>query len=242
MDEVFSQEHCDIHYVKRREGVTMVAVDVQSVSANTFAGCMGTSHVEKGFDILLTRVGKDYLADIATPKGEAIAGDLASAADADAKALALRRKVWEENGRRLRRHELKMPPSEWPRLLDKGYDHPVWEEKAKLCFSCGSCNLTCPTCYCFDVRDDVDWTLTRGERVRVWDGCMLTDFAKVAGNHNFRKNKAERYRHRYYRKGKYIPEKVGGQMACVGCGRCITACVTRIANPVEIFNRLGEKA
>jgi len=30
------------------------------------------------------------------------------------------------------------------------------------------------------------------------------------------------------------------QIACVGCGRCITACVTKIANPVEIYNRLAE--
>ena len=55
-----------------------------------------------------------------------------------------------------------------------------------------------------------------------------------------RKDPAARYRHRYYRKGKYVPAKIGGQIACVGCGRCITACVANIANPVEVFNRLAE--
>jgi ferredoxin len=69
---------------------------------------------------------------------------------------------------------------------------------------------------------------------------MLNDFAAVAGHINFRKDKAARFRHRYYRKGKYVPSKIGGQIACVGCGRCITACVANIANPVEIFNRLAE--
>ena len=29
-----------------------------------------------------------------------------------------------------------------------------------------------------------------------------------------------------------------GEVSCVGCGRCITACVPKIANPVEVFNKL----
>ncbi|MDI6773964.1 MAG: 4Fe-4S dicluster domain-containing protein [Verrucomicrobiota bacterium] len=240
MDEVFSQDHADARYLKRREAATIVAVDVQAVSANTFAGHMGASHVETGYDILLTRIGDGYVAELATKKGEAIAGALASAADADAAAQEARREVWAQNAQRLKKHELKAAPADWPGLLRKGYEHSVWEEKAKLCFSCGSCTLTCPTCYCFDAREDVGWSLARGTRVRIWDSCMLADFAKVAGGHNFRKNKADRYRHRYYRKGQYIPEKIGGQIACVGCGRCITACVARIANPVEVFNRLAE--
>ena len=32
-----------------------------------------------------------------------------------------------------------------------------WEELAKDCFSCGSCNIVCCTCYCFDVQDE--WTV-----------------------------------------------------------------------------------
>ena len=31
-----------------------------------------------------------------------------------------------------------------------------------------------------------------------------------------------------------------GVIACVGCGRCITACTTKIANPVEVYNELME--
>ena len=140
----------------------------------------------------------------------------------------------------MRKHELRADPSKWPDLLDDAYEHPVWEERATLCFSCGSCNLVCPTCYCFDVREEIKWDLSSGERLRVWDGCMLTDFATVAGKHNFRKSPSARFRHRYYRKGKYVPDKIGGEIACVGCGRCITACVAKIASPVEIFNRLAE--
>lgn len=240
MDTIFSQSNPDLRYLTRRENATIVAVDVESVSENVFAGFMGTSNVEDGFDVLLTRIDDGYLVDARTEKGEAILDGLPHRPDDEASRLTQRTQIWEQNRHRLRRHELRADPSAWPRLLDEGYEHPVWEEKAALCFSCGSCTLVCPTCYCFDVRDEVDWDLSTGRRVRVWDGCMLTDFAAVAGGLNFRRDVAARYRHRYYRKGKYVPAKIGGQIACVGCGRCITACVANIANPVEVFNRLSE--
>jgi ferredoxin len=65
----------------------------------------------------------------------------------------------------------------------------------------------------------------------------LKDFANVAGGHNFRKNSPERFRHRLLRKGKYLPELIG-ELSCVGCGRCIDACVPKVSNPVEILNKL----
>jgi len=240
MDEIFYQNNPDLRYCSRRENATIVAVDVQNISPNTFAGFMGTAYVTEGYDILLTRIGEHYLVDAATEKGHAILGSVAQADDAVDADLDRRRKVWEDNNKRLRRRELRADPSTWGKLLDESYEHPVWDEKARLCFSCGSCTLVCPTCYCFDIRDDVGWDLRRAQRSRVWDGCMLRDFTAVAGGLNFRKDVVARYRHRYYRKGKYVPDRIGGRIACIGCGRCITACVANIANPVEIFNRLAE--
>jgi ferredoxin len=109
---------------------------------------------------------------------------------------------------------------------------------AKTCFACGSCNVVCPTCYCFDVKDDVNWDMATGRRERCVDGCLLDGFTKVAGNHEFRKVQAHRFRHRLFRKAKYVPAKIGGQIACVGCGRCVSACLPNIANPVTIYNKL----
>jgi ferredoxin len=79
-----------------------------------------------------------------------------------------------------------------------------------------------------------------GRRFRQWDGCLLEPFAVVTGNHNFRKNRSERFRHRLYRKGLYVPAKIGGQLACVGCGRCVRACLPDIANPIAVYNRILE--
>lgn len=241
MDAVFADTHRDAHYFARRKSATIVAVDVQSVSSDTFAGHMGTAHTEDGWDVLLTDIGGEYLVETKTKKGAEITDLLRQAPDADAASIQKRRDVWASNDRKLRKHDLKAAPERWPALLEKGYNHPVWAEKSERCFSCGSCNLLCPTCYCFDVCEEPDWSLQKSRRVRVWDGCMLADFAKVAGNHNFRAKRSERYRHRYYRKGLYVPSKIGGAMSCVGCGRCIQACVSHIANPVEIFNRLMEE-
>ena len=130
-------------------------------------------------------------------------------------------------------------PTELPRLLRRSFEHGIWAEQARKCLSCGSCNLVCPTCYCFDVKDDVDISLKTGNRYRTWDGCVLEDFAKVAGDENFREERLQRYRHRFYRKGMYLYDKYG-QIACVGCGRCASACLPDIADPIAVYNALKE--
>ncbi len=237
MDELFRQDNYDAHYMTRRNNATIVACDVARASDNVFASCMGTAVVQNGYDILLTDIGDGYVAEGATAKGEQLLAKAKGVA-ADGKALKKREDVWARNRKSLNKHELKCDPAYLPKLLAKAYKHPVWEERAKTCFSCGSCNQVCPTCYCFNVQDDVSWDLQTGQRSRAWDGCLLDGFTKVAPAHEFRKARADRFRHRLYRKAKYVPEKIGGQIACVGCGRCIGACLPDIANPVSTYNRL----
>ena len=237
LDRLFRDGYCDSHYFSRREGATIVAIDVVNASKNVFAAEMGAAIVKEGFDVLLTDIGDSYVAEAATDKGRKLLG-MARTTDATQEDMKKRQQVQERNLRELRKHRLKCPASYLPKLLERAYDHPVWEEKARTCFACGSCNQVCPTCYCFNVQDDVNWDLKTGKRYRAWDGCMLDGFAKVAGGHDFRKNRADRFRHRLYRKAKYVPAKIGGQMACVGCGRCVGACLPDIANPVAVYNRL----
>lgn len=241
MDRIFADGEPDVRYLARREGATIVACDVQTPSENCFASCMGTAVVKDGFDVLLTRVGEDYVADARTEKGEALLDLVPEKTPADRAALLGRLGVWQQNRARLSAHKLNVAPEDLPELLEHHHDHPVWEERSALCFSCGSCNLVCPTCYCFNVKEEVDWDLRSGTRKRTWDACALEGFAAVAGGHNFRAERTGRFRHRYLRKGKYIPDKIG-EVACVGCGRCISACVANIANPVEVFNRLSEES
>jgi sulfhydrogenase subunit beta (sulfur reductase) len=235
MDELFSQDNYDTHYMCRRKNTTIIACDVVTPSENVFASSMGTAIVKKGFDILLTNVGDGYVAEAGTEKGRQL---LAKAPDADNYDIERKVLAQAENVKNLNKHKLKCDTHYLPKLLDKAYDHPIWEERAKTCFSCGSCNQVCPTCYCFNVCDDVSWDLKNGKRQRSWDGCLLDGFTKVAPDHEFRAKRADRFRHRLYRKAKYVPAKIGGQIACVGCGRCIGACLPDIANPVSVYNEL----
>jgi ferredoxin len=239
-DKYFSQDNPDSHYLARRAKATIVACDVQNPSANVFAGSMGTATVREGFDVLLTLVGASYLAQAATPAGRKLLELAGPLSDADAVSLGRREQVWQDAANMLRRHKLACPVSELPRLMEQAdADHPIWEQNAGKCYSCGSCVMVCPSCFCFDVQDGVDWSLGDGKRTRQWDACLLSEFALVAGGHNFRKHRAERYRHRFYRKAKYLSDRCGF-VACVGCGRCVSACTTGIANPVELYNVLLE--
>jgi len=240
MDMLFSQDHYDSHYMQRRKNATIVACDVAKPSADVFASSMNTAVVKEGYDVLLTDIGDGFIAEAATDKGAILLAQASGATDASEADLAQRQMLWDKNIHELNKHQLKCDAHYLPKLLEKVYDHAVWEEKAKTCFSCGSCNLVCPTCYCFDVQDDVNWDMATGKRTRCWDGCLLDGFTKVAGDHEFRNARADRFRHRLYRKGKYVPAKIeiDGQVACVGCGRCVSACLPGIANPVDVYNEL----
>ena len=238
LDALFAQDNYDTHYFAHRNNATIIASDVLKASKDVFASSMKTATVHSGYDILLTDIGDGYILDAATEKGENILKLAKNASAPNEADLQKRQQLWDYNKKNLNKHPLKCSPSYLAKLLDKGYKHPIWEELAKKCFSCGSCNQVCPTCYCFHVRDDASWDMTNGIRRRSWDGCLLDGFTKVAPDHEFRKKRADRIRHRIHRKGKYVPAKIGVDTACIGCGRCVSACLTDIANPVKIYNRL----
>jgi len=81
------------------------------------------------------------------------------------------------------------------------------------------------------VRDEL--TADGAQRVRTWDACLYRDYALVAGGHNFRAERADRVRNRYYHKQEAFVRQYG-MPSCVGCGRCIENCPTGI-HVVEVF-------
>jgi len=225
-------------YQKRRENTLIFGIDPVRVSHFSFWSTMKSDKVEYGYDIMLTDIGNNYVLEAKTEKGEEIIKQVPTW-EAFPSEIREREKVRARikaicDGRRLN-----FPMEELPLMLDKSYEHPIWERQANKCLACATCNLVCPTCYCYDIQDSLNIDLKTGKRYRIWDACLLKDFAAISG-YNFRDNIVDRYRYRFYCKGKYIYERLG-MMGCVGCGRCSWQCPTHIADPIEIYNKLKEE-
>ncbi|MFC2105479.1 4Fe-4S dicluster domain-containing protein [Candidatus Bipolaricaulota bacterium] len=240
LDEVFLATHPDPNYIARRRNTIIIGIDCLQPSPTAFSPSMGAHQTESGFDLLLTDIGSGFMARVGTQRGAALLEAYTDAREPSDSEIAVHKT-------RLEKTQLEyqvcldISRERLPKLLEDHYDDEYWEERSKTCLSCGSCVMVCPTCFCFDVKDEVELDLKTGERIREWDGCMLTDFAKVAGGENFRHSKASRFRHRIFRKGKYVLERYG-MVGCVGCGRCTTACLPEIASPVEAFNAIAQEA
>jgi ferredoxin len=238
LDAVFLGNLKDTNYQIRRTATAIIGVDCLNPWPYSFAASMGTALPPEIFDLWLTDLGDEYLVEVGSDEGKRLSGRYFNMGDASRAYITQREKLREES-LKLYKLSMDMPPSDIPKVLDEGWKDPMWEELGQKCFSCGSCTSVCPTCVCFDVRDMIELNLRDGERYRRWDSCMFDGFNKVATGENFRPTGVERLRHRLHRKGKYMLER-WGQLGCVGCGRCIHACLVDIASPVYAYNRLAK--
>jgi len=234
MDRVFAAGVPDPNYLARRSRTLIIGADCVP-DAYCFCKSLGNSEVDEGFDLFLHRIKKGFLVRTGSKRGEEVLSAYAKVRDPSKKEFlefqSLRAK--RESSFRAR---LDAPASELPSIYAKSDEAKVWGKIGEICTGCGSCNNVCPTCYCFDVRDEVKASLAEGERVRTWDGCTLEEFARVAGGHNFRRTRAERLRHRFNRKFRYLASTFD-MLFCVGCGRCSRACLVKI-NIVEVTNEI----
>lgn len=234
MDRAFSEGERDDHYMDRRKNSLLIGLYPTKHFKHRFSKSVVKDQFYKAVDLMLVDMGDDYAVEVVTEKG----GKYLNPGNTNESNYTL--KEIEDAKNRIRDEEkLPVPVELSPEYLTKNEHHPVWEYFADKCFACGSCVLVCPTCYCFDMREEIDLSLAEGKRIRVWDGCMLEDFALAADGHNFRKDRGARFRHRIFRKGKYLPEKYR-YFGCVGCGRCVNACTAGIAGPVEVFKYMVE--
>lgn len=242
LDQLMELGTLDVNYLSRRENLVVFVMEPGQIADTAFWTSIGPDRVDLGFDLYWTRIAPStFYVEVGTVKGEELLNILGPMPKAGVAEKEAARRERAEVRRRAAKQGLKFPWKNLPQLMNRSWNAEIWRDKSAKCLSCGSCVMVCPTCYCFEVRDEVDPTLERGVRIREWDGCMLPSFALVAGDHNFRPRALDRYRHRYFRKGKYIFDKVG-EPGCVGCGRCVKACTSRIANPMAVFNELWENA
>jgi NAD(P)H-flavin reductase/NAD-dependent dihydropyrimidine dehydrogenase PreA subunit len=236
MDEIFAETKSDHYYFEKRRKSIIIGINIQKMSKWCFASYMGCATIDHGYDLMLTDLGNRYAITIGSQKGELLlekyANNVSNALARDIQLVGQKKR----EVMAMTQQKLDFPPELIPEMLNKSYENSsFWEKHSEKCLACGSCVLVCPTCYCFDVKDNTDLSLQHGERVRTWDGCLLEDFAKIASGENFRPTRPTRYRHRYFKKGKYLYDRFGF-ISCVGCGRCSSNCLPDIANPVDLFN------
>jgi len=237
LDRAYSHPPPDRRWQHNRSRTILVGVDCVP-DAYCFCESLGVAQARRPCDLFLTEIERGYLVEIHTPAGADL---LAEARTADARGQDF---LEAEHRRRQKtlaiQSRLKASPDRLADFLEAGDFREIWEGIASRCYGCGSCNTTCPTCFCFTMDDEFDWDLKSGVRWRAWDSCQLMDFGLVAGGHRFRGERWERVRHRWHRKFLYLYRRFG-RAFCTGCGRCSRACTADI-NIVDETNRIIDAA
>jgi len=215
-------EYPDPYWLRSYEQTTLVGFACDQPLQTCFCTSVGGSpYGEAGLDLLLADSGDCYIASVLTEKGERLAAQAGWKSTADTAGLEKKKEAAEQKIAVMVRTD----GIRHSKTLDL-FNAPFWEEIAFACLNCGTCTFSCPTCWCFDIQDEVRGT--EGRRTRNWDSCMFPLFTLEGSGHNPRPRKEQRVRQRFMHKLKYYPEKYGAEVQCVGCGRCIQLCPVNI--------------
>ncbi len=233
LDAVFiHKEPVDENYARRREATTLIGLACPQLWDGCFCTQMGSAPDDPThLDILLTAIGNEYAVNAVTDKGRALLKEIEIG---DREIETGDREIETGDRESLSPISISIP---WPEKFNDRY----WELLAERCIGCRICAYVCPTCRCFDVRDEVATRRTnyaQYERLRCWDSCTSPNYRVTAGGHNPRPTKGMRLRNRFFCKFYYMLQDYGAT-GCVGCGRCIEACPVNI-DIVEMLNVMRE--
>ena len=219
LDMTFTDSYEDPYYLSKRRNTVLIGLGCTNPYDSCFCTSLGISPAEStDVDLMLTDIGNQFLVEEITDVGKELmtrtngVGEATQADEANAK------KIKETAfGKVTRRIETKDIDK---KLLSCFDNQDYWEEDAAKCISCGICTFHCPTCYCFDINDEL--VKKQGARFRNWDSCAFCIYTKMPME-NPREEKWQRVRQKVCHKYEFHPMNFG-TIACTGCGRCIRQC------------------
>jgi ferredoxin len=219
-----TDEYKDPYWVSRRDNTTLIGLGCNKPGSTCFCTSVGTGPFDQSaLDVLVYDLGETMMAKALTQKGEAALSKMGGV-DAKAEEQSAGDTLAAEATAKVKAN---VPSDKLAGLSQTElFDAPFWDEVAAGCLNCGACTYSCPTCWCFDIQDEVK--KGEGDRIRNWDACMSPLFTKHASGHNPRDTKSKRVRQRFMHKLKYYVDRYHDGVLCVGCGRCIDACPVNI--------------
>jgi ferredoxin len=218
-------EFRDPWWVSRFESGTLIGLGCSNPSSTCFCSSVGGGPFsEDRLDVLIWDLGDQFMARAVTPKGETFLTQIGGGIDADEsireKAGNVEKSAEERVGRGISTERIR------EKKINELFEAGLWEEVAFGCINCGTCTYLCPTCWCFDIQDEVFGKT--GDRIRNWDSCMFPLFTLHGSGHNPRDKKQQRVRQRFMHKLKYYQDKYNAGVQCSGCGRCVQHCPVNI--------------
>lgn len=224
LDKVFGGRFSDVYYLRKREKTTLIGLACEKPCVNCFCTSLGGDPANReGLDLLLTVSEDDYFIDVLTDRGSTIVEQTQDVLQEVSDVQRQAKETLHENSAKKIQRSIDVEGI--PKKLNNLFYHKIWNDLARLCVGCSICTFLCPTCHCFDIQDETFGT--EGERIRVWDTCSNPEYTLHASGHNPRPGRMHRTRNRIYHKYNYFPQNFG-EIACVGCGRCIEKCPVNI--------------
>jgi len=219
LDMTFKDLYEDPYYLPKRNNMVLIGLGCTNPYDSCFCTSLGINPGEStDVDLMLTDIGDQFLIEEITEVGKELiakASQVEEATEADeAEAREVKKASYNKVTGKVDTEGIK------EKLLSCFEDQDFWEKVSAKCISCGICTFLCPTCYCFDINDEL--VRRQGTRFRSWDSCAFPVYTKMPME-NPRLEKWRRVRQKVCHKFEFYPMNFD-IIACVGCGRCIRQC------------------
>jgi ferredoxin len=233
LTRMHEMEPADASYLRRSNNLTIISQACATPCPLGFCICTDSGpFLSDCYDVQLTDLGQSYLVEVGSAKGEAAVAEGQGLFREAGEDDASKRKTLEEKAKQRFGDQTCHFASAIRRISTGRVHEALWEKMADWCLECGGCNIVCPTCYCFSVKDlgcNGTWV-----RCRLRDSCQYAAFTLEASGHNPRAQRKDRMKRRFFHKVSAQYYTRDGAIGCVGCGRCVQVCLGATHMPAVV--------